>query len=75
MVLSPRAVILGGGVSEVPGLIDRVRSAAASLCAGYLDRPRTPTEWADVIRAPGLKIPGLDGAFLLAEDAAGSRIA
>lgn len=72
MVLSPRAVILGGGVSEVPGLIGRVRSAAASLCAGYLDRPRTPAEWEETIRAPGLDIPGLTGAFLLAEDAAGS---
>ena len=72
MILSPQAVILGGGIGQVPGLIDRVRSAAASLCSGYLDRPRTPEEWADVIRAPGLRIPGLDGAFLLAEDAAGN---
>lgn len=73
MVLSPRAVILGGGIGQVPGLIDRVRSAAADLCSGYLDRPRTPAEWADMIRAPGLGIPGLDGAFLLAEDAAASK--
>ncbi len=70
MVLSPRAVILGGGIAQVPGLIDRVRSSAASLCAEYLDRPRSPGEWADRIRAPGLEIPGLTGAFLLAEDAA-----
>lgn len=71
MALSPRAVILGGGISQVPGLIDRVRSTAASLCAAYLDRPRTPEEWSDMIRPPGLKIPGLDGSFLLAEEAAG----
>jgi len=73
MVLSPRAVILGGGISQVPGLINQVRSAAASLCAGYLDRPRTPAEWARTIREPGLKIPGLTGAFLLAEDAADTK--
>lgn len=72
MVLSPRAVILGGGISLVPGFIDRVRSAAASLCAGYLDRPRTPEEWARTILEPDLSIPGLTGAFLLAEDAAGT---
>jgi fructokinase len=69
MILSPQAVNLGGGIAQVPGLLGKVRTRAASLCAGYLDRPRTPEEWSDVIRAPGLRIPGHTGAFLLAENA------
>lgn len=69
MILSPKVVVLGGGVLGKAGLLERVRSHAAHLCAGYLDTPSSREDWADLLRAPGLKNPGLTGAFLLAGEA------
>ena len=66
MILSPQAVILGGGVMAVPRMIDRVRTYASELCAGYLGRPANAKDWAQLIRAPLLPNPGLAGACLLA---------
>jgi len=70
MILSPEVIVLGGGVLQAPGLLERVREYARTLCADYLARPRTAREWENAIRAPSLRNPGLTGAFLLAEDAA-----
>jgi fructokinase len=66
MILSPQAVILGGGVMAVPGMIERVRAYADEHCAGYLARPAGAQGWAQLIRAPILPNPGLAGACLLA---------
>ena len=69
MALSPRVVILGGGVMKTPGLLDRVRRQAQKLSAGYLERYADSAGWEGLIRAPELENPGLAGAFLLAEAA------
>ena len=65
-LLSPRRIILGGGVMGTPGLIDRVRAQAEQLGGGYF-------EGADIDRlvvAPGLgDQAGLLGALALAQGA------
>jgi len=66
MILSPQAVILGGGVMAVPGMIDRVRAYANEHCAGYLARPAGAQGWTELIKGPLLPNPGLAGACLLA---------
>lgn len=73
MILSPQAVILGGGVMAVPGIIDKVRSYANEHCAGYLGRPANAKGWAQLIRTPGLPNPGLAGACILAMKAQKAR--
>ena len=35
-VLSPQRIVLGGGVMEVPGLLELVRADADELLAGYV---------------------------------------
>ena len=56
--LSPHAILLGGGVLDHPGLIDRVREKALALLNGYLPEPR--------ITIPGLgNRAGLCGALAL----------
>lgn len=62
-VLSPQAVVLGGGVMGQAHLVEMVRRRAKELCNGYLPLPR--------IETPGLKYPGLSGALLLAMEAVG----
>lgn len=66
-VLSPDVIVFGGGVLGTPGLLDRIRTSAATLNKGY---------WADdsaiagIIRAPGLgTASGLCGGLLLARQA------
>jgi len=66
MILSPQAVILGGGVMAVPGMIEKVRAYADVHCAGYLAKPAGAKGWTQLIRAPLLPNPGLAGACLLA---------
>jgi fructokinase len=38
-IVSPRLVILGGGVMKMPGLIDEVRRRVPALLGGYFPRP------------------------------------
>lgn len=38
-VLSPERIVLGGGVLDAPGLIERVRAEVVALLAGYLATP------------------------------------
>jgi fructokinase len=73
MILSPQAVILGGGVMAVPGIIDKVRTYAEEHCAGYLARPTGVQGWTQLISAPILPNPGLAGACLLAMKALENR--
>lgn len=64
------AVIFGGGVLKTPGLLDRIKTAASTLNAGYWCEHG---ELASIIREPALgAYAGLLGALLLAQTA-GSR--
>ncbi len=65
-LLSPRRIVLGGGVLGTPGLIDRVRTEAARLANGYFGTP----DYATLITSPGLDDrAGLLGALALAQRA------
>ena len=64
---SPRRVVLGGGVMQQPGIIDRVRSEARSLINGYLQSNRITREIDQLIVTPGLGTrSGVLGAIALA---------
>lgn len=66
-VLSPRRIILGGGVSNTPGLVDKVSQAVRGLGKGYFAAPKDMDR---LIAAPGLgERSGILGAVLLAEQA------
>jgi len=68
-VLSPAVVILGGGVMQRDGLLERVRADVDHLLAGYVDAP--------AIRHPALgPRAGVVGALALAEElvAPGDRV-
>ncbi|MCU0729329.1 MAG: ROK family protein [Sphingopyxis sp.] len=66
-IMEPQRIILGGGVMGTPGLLDRVRVAAAALGKGYfVGDPAT------AIVAPGLgDQAGILGALALALDLKG----
>ncbi len=65
-LLSPRRIVLGGGVLGTPGLLDRVRDHAARMANGYFGTP----DYATLIVAPGLgDRAGLLGALALAQRA------
>lgn len=61
-VLSPRVIVLGGGVMEQPQLIEMIRGRVAEYANGYFPLPR--------IERPALEYPGLSGALILAQEAA-----
>lgn len=66
-LLSPRRIVLGGGVMATPGLIDRVRAEAERLAGGYFGTP----DYAALVVPPGLgDRAGLLGALALAQRAA-----
>jgi fructokinase len=68
-VLSPNRIVLGGGVMNTPGLLQRVRAQAARFNAGYFAEN---ADVAEIIRGPVLgQEAGLIGALLLARRAAG----
>ena len=65
--LSPASIVFGGGVMGTPGLLDRIRSQADLIAAGYLARPGSLDT---IIRSPTLETDaGLRGALLLARNA------
>lgn len=67
-LLSPRAIILGGGVLQTPGLLTRIRVQATQLGGGYFDD--APDAANALIVAPGLGTDaGLLGALALAQRA------
>jgi fructokinase len=71
--LSPRRIILGGGVMSQPHLFPLLRRAVAELLAGYIQSPAI-TETIDAyIVPPGLgRYAGVAGALVLAQQAAGA---
>lgn len=65
-MLSPRRIVMGGGVLETPGLLDRIRVAAERHANGYF----ATADYAELIVAPGLgDRAGLLGALALAQAA------
>ena len=65
-ILSPRRIVMGGGVLATPGLIDRVRAQARDLANGYYGTE----DYARLVVAPGLgDKAGLLGALALAQRA------
>ena len=61
-VLSPRVIVLGGGVMEQAHLLGMVQSRANAYANGYFPLLR--------IERPALEYPGLSGALILAMEAA-----
>lgn len=67
-VLSPRRIILGGGVGTAPGLLPRVHRLVVELVNGYLATPAVGDGIADFIVPPALgRRSGVLGAIALAE--------
>ncbi len=67
-VVSPERVIVGGGVVERAGLLDRVRAWLPELVAGYLQTPLLGAQIDRYLVAPELgDDAGVLGAIALAE--------
>jgi fructokinase len=70
LTLSCERIVMGGGVMETRGLLERVRVRTRALLNGYLPRPQLAGDLQQFIVAPGLaEQSGLLGALLLAADA------
>ena len=66
--VAPERIVVGGGVSKLPGLHDRLRERVGALLGGYPDTPDLDL----LISKPGLgDRSGLAGALLLAERGVG----
>jgi fructokinase len=69
--LSPKRIILGGGVMKEPTLLARVRERLRELLAGYFDAAELRDEIGDFVVPPGLgDDAGVLGAIALAQEAA-----
>jgi fructokinase len=69
-VLSPERIVIGGGVMQVPGLLELVRSEIAALLNGYLLALGTEDGMRNYVTLPGLESrSGVLGAIALAERA------
>ncbi len=70
-VLSPRRVILGGGVMQQQHLFPKIRRVVQTVLAGYIHHPAVEREVETFIVPPGLgNRAGALGALALAMDAA-----
>jgi fructokinase len=69
--LAPERVIVGGGVGQMPGLVERVNEKLVEMMAGYATQPEH--EEAFVVRPALGDDAGIAGGFVLAEQAAGGR--
>ncbi len=70
LVLAAERIVLGGGVSAGPGLIERVRTRLQELLAGYLDVPQIKSDIDAYVVAPALgPRSGVVGAIELARTA------
>lgn len=71
LVLSPRRIILGGGVMQQPQLLPLIRAEVQRLLNGYVETPALREHIEAYIQAPGLGTrSGVLGALALAEIAA-----
>ncbi len=71
MLLSLQVVILGGGVCNTPGLLDRVREMVAEKLGKYLPRPDKDHMDAYILPAALNPDQGIVGAAMLGRDFAG----
>lgn len=70
LTLSPRRVVLGGGVPTMDGLLDEVRRVTVELLGGAIPHPRITDGARDYVVPPVLgRQAGLVGALALAADA------
>jgi fructokinase len=68
LIVSPRRIVLGGGVGRRPGVLEAARRKLEEQLSGYLVRPR-PDEIDSYLVEPGLgSDSGLFGALALAQD-------
>ena len=68
LTLSPQKIILGGGVMNHPGLIEKVRISARNFLNGYVDSPAIYEGIDQFIVAPELgNRAGVLGAIALAK--------
>lgn len=73
-VVSPERVVLGGGVTGVPGLLDAVRERTRRLLGGYVDRAEITAAIDRYLVEPALApASGVIGAFELGRDALAAR--
>ena len=71
LVMAPRKIIIGGGVSQAPGLLDQIQQEAHRQVGGYLSRYDELDSLVSLVQGPMLgSNSGLHGAFLLAHQAA-----
>jgi fructokinase len=69
--LSPRRIVIGGGVMAQPGLLPQVRCELAALLAGYVRAPEIAAGLDEYLVAPALDSrSGVIGALVLAARAA-----
>jgi fructokinase len=75
LAYAPRAIVLGGGVSQRAGLIEQIRAHLLEALAGYIPRAELSPEGVArfVVPAHFGQRAGLVGAFLLAEEGARGR--
>jgi fructokinase len=67
--IAPERVIIGGGITEMPGLFPEIRRKLAATLNGYPGLPEHETD--DFVVPPGLgNLAGIAGAIVLAEAAA-----
>jgi fructokinase len=70
VVLSPQRIIMGGGVMDVPGLIEKVRAKTVAYLNGYVRHPAITVQIESYIVPPGLgNKAGVLGAIALGMDA------
>jgi fructokinase len=70
-VLSPRRIILGGGVGQRKPLLDEVRRQVNNLLNGYIQNSKISGQLDDYIVSPGLgDLAGVLGAVALAQEPA-----
>ncbi|WP_319415785.1 ROK family protein [Marispirochaeta aestuarii] len=71
LMLSPRRIIMGGGVMHQPQIFPAIRRYLKEFLNGYVDRPEITEEQEDYIVFPERENrAGITGALLLAEEAA-----
>ena len=71
LVMAPMKIIIGGGVSQAPGLLDQIQQEAHRQLGGYLSRYDELDSLVSLVQGPMLgSNSGLHGAFLLAHQAA-----
>jgi fructokinase len=72
LTISPRRIILGGGVMHLPGLLEATRTRMLESLGGYIDSPELDHDAERFLVAPELgDRAGIAGGFVLAERVAG----